>query len=89
MHALGISEKALKAKISCVFGDDSLRSDRELLEIAPYPYVIKNENRRSLNLPHRMRLVTWSEVEATCVSRIHSAKMERCDVTPEMIASDK
>jgi hypothetical protein len=63
MHALRISEKALKAKIRCVFGDDPLCSDRELLEIAPYPYVTKNENHRSLNLPHRMKLVTWSEVE--------------------------
>jgi hypothetical protein len=62
--ALGISGDALKARIHCVFGDDPLGNDRELLEIAPYPYVIKNEKHRNLNLPDRIRLVTWSEVEA-------------------------
>jgi hypothetical protein len=62
--ALGISEEALKARIHCVFGDDPLGNDRELLEIAPYPYVIKSETHRNLKLPDRIRLVTWSEVEA-------------------------
>jgi hypothetical protein len=64
VDALRISGDALKARIHCVFGDDPLGNDRELLEIAPYPYVIKNEKHRNLNLPDRIRLVTWSEVEA-------------------------
>jgi hypothetical protein len=66
--ALGISEEAVKAKIDYAFGDDPLGSDKELLEIAPYPYVIKNEKHRHLNLPDRVKLVTWSEVEAMSVS---------------------
>jgi len=70
VDALGISEEALKAKICCAFGDDPLGSDRELLEIAPYPYIIKNEKHHHLNLPDRVRLVTWSEVEAMSVSEL-------------------
>ena len=61
-ESLGISEEKLKAKIGCVFGDDPLGSDRELLEIALRPYVIKNEKNQDLNLPERARLVTWSEI---------------------------
>ena len=68
MNALGIGEEAVKAKIDYAFGDDPLGSDRELLEIAPYPYVIKNEKNRHLNLPDRIKLVTWSEIEAMSVS---------------------
>ena len=43
VDTLGISEDTLKANICFVFGDDPLGSDRNLLEIAAYPYVIKNE----------------------------------------------
>ena len=68
VNALGIGEEAVKAKIDYAFGDDPLGSDRELLEIAPYPYVIKNEKNRHLNLPDRVKLVTWSEIEAMSVS---------------------
>ena len=68
VDALGISEEAVKAKIDYAFGDDPLGSDRELLEIAPSPYVIKNEKHRHLHLPDRVKLVTWSEVEAMSVS---------------------
>jgi hypothetical protein len=68
VDALGISEEAVKARIDYAFGDDPLGSDRELLEIAPYPYVIKNEKHRHLNLRDRVRLITWSEVEAMSVS---------------------
>src|SRR5262245_35669039 len=64
MEALGISVETVKARIGCVFGDDPLGSDRELLEIARYPYVIKNEKHRALTLPDRIKLVTWSKVEA-------------------------
>jgi hypothetical protein len=49
VDALRIGEEALKARIGFVFGDDPLSNDRELLEIAPYAYVIKNEKNRHLN----------------------------------------
>ena len=49
VDALRIGEEALKARIGFVFGDDPLSNDRELLEIAPYGYVIKNEKNRHLN----------------------------------------
>jgi len=65
---LGISAEAVRAKIDCAFGDDPLGSDRELLEIAAYPHVIKNENHRHLNLPARLKVVAWPEVEAMSVS---------------------
>ena len=74
VDALGISEEAVKAKIGCAFGDDPLGSDRELLEIAPCPYVIKNEKHRYLNLPDRVRLVTWPEVEAMSISELTAYK---------------
>ena len=45
VDALRIGEEALKARIGFVFGDDPLSNDRELLEIAPYAYVIKNEKK--------------------------------------------
>jgi hypothetical protein len=70
VDTLGISEEAVKAKIGFVFGDDPLGSDRNLLEIAPYPYVIKNEKHRYLDLPDRVKLVTWSEVEAMSLSEL-------------------
>jgi hypothetical protein len=70
--ALRIGEEELKAGISFVFGDDPLGNDRELLEIAPYAYVIKNEKNRLLNLPDRVRLVTWSEVQAMSISELAS-----------------
>ena len=76
VDALGISEEVVKAKIDYAFGDDPSGSDRELLEIASYPYVIKNEKNRHLYLPDRVKLVTWSEVEAMSVSEsivLHSA----------------
>jgi hypothetical protein len=66
--ALRIGQEALKDGISFVFGDDPLGNDRELLEIAPYAYVIKNEKNRHLDLPDRLRLVTWSEVQAMSIS---------------------
>jgi hypothetical protein len=66
--ALRIGEEALKAGISFVFGDDPLGNDRGLLEIAPCAYVIKNEKNRHLDLPHNLRLVTWSEVQAMSIS---------------------
>jgi hypothetical protein len=72
VDTLGISEEAFKAKIGFVFADDPLGSDRELLEIAPYPYIIKNEKHRCLDLPDRLRLVTWSEIEAMSVSELAS-----------------
>jgi hypothetical protein len=72
VDALRIGEEALKARIGFVFGDDPLSNDRELLEIAPYPYVIKNEKNRHLNLPERVRLVTWSEVQAMSISELAS-----------------
>ena len=67
MDALGISEEAVKTKIAYAFGDDPLGSDRELLETAPHPYVIENEKNRNLNLPARVKLVTWAELEAMSV----------------------
>src|SRR4029434_6899502 len=70
--ALGTGEEALRAGISFVFGDDPLGNDRELLKIAPYAYVIKNEKNRHLNLPERVRLVTWSEVQAMSISELAS-----------------
>src|SRR4029450_13958247 len=70
--ALRIGEEALKAGISFVFGDDPLGNDRELSEIAPYAYVIKNEKNSHLNLPERVRLVTWSEVQAMSISELAS-----------------
>jgi len=72
MDALGIDEEALKARISFVFGDDPLGNDRGLLEITPYAYVIKNERNRHLDLPDRLRLVTWSEVQAMSISELAS-----------------
>ena len=72
MDALGIDEEALEARISFVFGDDPLGNDRGLLEIAPYAYVIKNEKNRHLDLPDRLRLVTWSEVQAMSISELAS-----------------
>jgi hypothetical protein len=72
MDALGIDEEALKARISFVFGDDPLGNDRGLLEIAPYAYVIKNERNRHLDLPDRLRLVTWSEVQVMSISELAS-----------------
>jgi hypothetical protein len=71
--ALRIGEEALKARISFVFGDDPLGNDRELLGIAPYAYVIKNEKNRHLDLPDRLRLVTWSEVQAMSISELASS----------------
>ena len=68
VDALGISEAAVKARVDYAFGDDPLGSDRELLAIAAYPYVIENEKHRHLNLPDRVKLVTWSQVEAIAVS---------------------
>jgi len=70
VDALGIGAEAIRNKIGCVFGDDPLGNDRELLEIASHPFVIKNENNRCLNLPDRIRLVTWSEIEALSVSEL-------------------
>ena len=70
VDALGISEEALKTKIGFVFADDPLGSDRNLLEIARYPYVIKNEKHRYLDLPDRVKLITWSEIEAMSVSEL-------------------
>ncbi len=70
MDALSISEAALKARIRFAFADDPLGSDRNLLEIASYPYVIKNETRRYLDLPDRVKLVTWSEFEAMSVAEL-------------------
>ena len=67
MDALGISEEAMKTKIAYAFGDDPLGSDRELLDTAPHPYVIKNDNNRHVNLPARVKLVTWAELEAMSV----------------------
>jgi hypothetical protein len=75
--SLGISEEAVKAKIDYAFADDPLGSDRELLEIAPYPHVIKNEKHRHLNLPARVKLVTWSEVEAMSISESLMLDSER------------
>jgi hypothetical protein len=72
VDALRIGEAALKARISLVFVDDPLGNDRGLLEIAPYAYVIKNEKNRHLNLPDRLRLVTWSEVQAMSISELAS-----------------
>ena len=72
VDALGIGEEALKARISFVFGDDPLGNDRGLLEIAPYAYVIKNEKNRHLDLPGRLKLVTWSEVQAMSISGLAS-----------------
>jgi hypothetical protein len=68
--ALRIGEEALKARISFVFGDDPLGNDRGLLEIAPYAYVIKNGKNRHLDLPDRLRLVTWSEVQAMSIAEL-------------------
>jgi len=62
LDALGISEAAVKARIDYAFGDDPLGNDQELLAIAPYPYVIRNEKHSDLNLPDRVKLVTWSDV---------------------------
>jgi hypothetical protein len=70
VDGLGISEEAVKAKIGFVFGDDPLGSDRNLLEIAAYPYVIKNEKHRYLDLPDRVKLVSWSEVEAMSAAEL-------------------
>lgn len=70
MDALGVSEEALKARIGFVFADDPLASDRNLLEIAPYPYVIRNETHRYLDLPDRAKLITWSEVAAMSASEL-------------------
>ena len=67
---LGISEEALKAQLGFVFGDDPLGSDRNLLEIAAYPHVIKNEKHQHLDLPDRVWLVTWSEVKAMSASEL-------------------
>ena len=67
MDALGISEEAVKTKIAYAFGDDPLGSDRELLETAPHPYVIENEKNRYLSLPARLKLVTWSQLQAMSV----------------------
>ena len=76
VDALRIGEEALKARIGFVFGDDPLSNDRELLEIAPYAYVIKNEKNRHLNLPERVRLVTWSEVHAMSISELASLHID-------------
>ena len=62
LDALGISEAAVKARIDYAFGDDPLGNDQELLAIAPHPYVIRNEKHSDLNLPDRVKLVTWSDV---------------------------
>jgi hypothetical protein len=72
VDALKIGEAALKARISLAFVDDPLGNDRGLLEIAPYGYVIKNEKNRHLDLPNRLRLVTWSEVQAMSISELAS-----------------
>jgi hypothetical protein len=80
VDALSIGEEALKARIDFVFGDDPLGNDRGLLEIAPYAYVIKNEKNRHLDLPDRLRLVTWSEVQAMSMSelaRLHTDPGEK------------
>ena len=80
VDALGISEEALKANIGFVFADDPLGSDRNLLEIAAYPYVIKNEKHRYLDLSDRVKLVTWSEVESMSVSelvRLHTVPADK------------
>ena len=47
-------------------------NDRGLFEIAPYAYVIKNEKNRHLDLPDRLRLITWSEVQAMFISELAS-----------------
>ena len=70
VDALGISKAALQARIHFAFADDPLGSDRNLLEIAAYPYVIKNEKRRYLDLPDRVKLVTWSEVGAMSIAEL-------------------
>jgi len=62
LDALGISEAAVKARIDYAFGDDPLGNDQELLAIAPHPYVIRSEKHSDLNLPDRVKLVTWSDV---------------------------
>ncbi len=66
--ALKITEAEVKAKIDYAFGDDPLGNDQELLAIAPYPYVIRNEKHHHLNLPGRLKSVTWSDVAAMSVS---------------------
>lgn len=75
--ALRIGEEALKARISFVFGDDPLGNDRGLLEIAPDAYVIKNETNRHLDLPDRLRLVTWSEVQGIPFASLHTDPEEK------------
>ena len=70
LGALKISEEVLKSRISFVFADDPLGSDRTLLEIAPHPYVIRNEKNRNLSFPHRIRLITWSDVKELSISKI-------------------
>jgi hypothetical protein len=74
--ALRIGEQALKAGISFVFGDDPLGNDRGLLEIASYAYVIKNEKNRHLDLPDRLRLVTWSEVQAMSIAELAKLQID-------------
>jgi hypothetical protein len=76
MDDLGISKEEVKARIGFAFGDDPLGSDRNILELAPYPYVIKNDKHRDLDLPDRVKLVTWLEVAAMSVAelaRMHTA----------------
>jgi hypothetical protein len=68
--AFGISEATVRAKINCTFGDDPFGNDRELLEIAPHPYVIRNEKHRDLKLPDRLKLVTWSVLQAMFASQL-------------------
>lgn len=70
VNALGISEAALQTRIRFAFADDPLGSDRNLLEIALYPYVIKNDKHRYLDLPDRVKLITWSKVEAMSVAEL-------------------
>jgi hypothetical protein len=68
VDALGISEEVVKARIDCAFGNDPLGSDREFPEIAARPYVIENQKHRHLNLPDRIKLLTWAEIETLFTS---------------------
>jgi hypothetical protein len=63
MRTLKITEEVLKSRISFVFADDPLGGDQSILEIAPHPYVIRNEKNRHLDLPQGVNLVTWSDVK--------------------------
>ena len=66
MDALGIGAESVKTKIAYAFGDHPWAATR-VVGGSPHPYVIKNENNRYLNLPARIKLAKWAELEALSV----------------------